>query len=153
MTGWRLGTIVAPANLSEKMMLMLQTTASCVPPFIQRAGLQALRGSQVEINSMMTTYRSRRDYALGRLQSIPGIACHKPGGAFYLFADIRSFGLSSEEFARRLLDEAFVAAVPGNHFGSKGEGFIRFAYATSLERLELGMDRLEEFCKLRKRGV
>lgn len=146
MTGWRLGTVVAPAQLAEKMMLTLQTTSSCVPPFVQRAGLAALNGDQQEINAMMSTYKKRRDILIEGLNSIPGISCHNPGGAFYAFPNISSFGLSSANFAERLLTEAGVAVVPGQHFGASGEGFIRMAYATSEERILEGLSRLKQFC-------
>lgn len=146
MTGWRLGTVVAPAQLAEKMMLTLQTTSSCVPPFVQRAGLAALNGNQQEINAMMSTYKKRRDILIEGLNSIPGISCHNPGGAFYAFPNISSFGLSSANFAERLLTEAGVAVVPGQHFGASGEGFIRMAYATSEERILEGLSRLKQFC-------
>ena len=145
MTGWRLGTLIAPAALAERMMLLLQTTASCVPPFIQRGGLEALMGDQAPINTMMNEYRARRDFVIERLNSIPGVSCANPGGAFYAFPNVSVFGLSSEEVARRLLEECFVATVPGNHFGSGGEGFIRLAFATSMERLELGLERMKKF--------
>jgi aminotransferase len=147
MTGWRLGTVVAPESIAERMMLLLQTTASCVQPFVQRAGLAALMGPQEPINDMMRSYKERRDFVFNRLSIIPGIDCHLPGGAFYVFPDISKFSITSEEFADRLLDQALVAGVPGSHFGKSGEGFIRFAYATSLQRLELAMDRLEKFCR------
>lgn len=146
MTGWRLGTVVAPELLAEKMMLTLQTTSSCVPPFVQRAGLAALNGNQRSINSMMLTYKKRRDLLIRGLNSIPGIKCHAPGGAFYAFPNISSFGLSSAEFAERLLTEVGVAVVPGHHFGESGEGFIRMAYATSEDRILEGLSRLKQFC-------
>ena len=145
MTGWRLGTIIAPAELAERMMLLLQTTASCVPPFIQRGGLEALMGDQAPINSMTNEYRTRRDFVVEKLNSITGISCANPGGAFYAFPNVSSFGMNSEEVARRLLEEYHVATVPGNHFGSGGEGFIRLAFATSMERLELGLERMRAF--------
>lgn len=146
MTGWRLGTVVAPEPLAEKMMLTLQTTSSCVPPFIQRAGLAALNGEQHQINSMMSTYKHRRNVLVDGLNSIEGIRCHVPGGAFYAFANVSSFGLSSNEFAERLLTEAGVAVVPGHHFGASGEGFVRMAYATSEDRIMEGLTRLKRFC-------
>lgn len=146
MTGWRLGTVVAPGILAEKMMLTLQTTSSCVPPFVQRAGLAALNGDQQEINSMMSVYKTRRNILIRGLNNIPGIRCHDPGGAFYAFPNISSFGLSSAEFAERLLIEGGVAVVPGHHFGESGEGHIRLAYATSEERLREGLSRLNQFC-------
>lgn len=147
MTGWRLGTIIAPEEIASKMMLLLQTTSSCVSPFIQRAGLSALRGDQSVINDMMRVYRERRDFVVDQLNSIPGIECHTPGGAFYVFPSIKSFKLSSEEFCDRLLLDGFVAAVPGSHFGKDGEGFIRIAYATSQNRLAEGLERLKIFVR------
>jgi len=147
MTGWRLGAVIAPPKLTERMMLLLQTTSSCVPPFIQSAGIAALNGDQAEINGMMLSYRARRQMLVDGLNGIEGIRCHDPGGAFYAFPDISSFGLSSDEFASRLLSESGVAVVSGTNFGSQGEGFIRLAYATSESRILEGIRRIEEFCQ------
>ena len=146
MTGWRLGVLVAPKILAEKMMLLLQTTSSCVSPFIQRAGTEAINGSQSDVEVMMASYRQRRDLLVNGLNSIPGIICESPKGAFYVFADISSFGLSSEEFATRALQEEGVAILPGTDFGSNGEGFVRLSFANSQSRLGEALVRLKAFC-------
>lgn len=154
MTGWRLGVLVAPEVLSEKMMLLLQTTSSCVSPFIQRAGVEAISGDQSEVVEMMHTYRDRRDLLVKGLNSIVGISCEIPKGAFYVFANISSFGLTSEDFATRALEEHGIAILPGTDFGPAGEGFVRLSFASSEKRLEEALHRLEMFCdKLRRAHV
>jgi aspartate/methionine/tyrosine aminotransferase len=146
MTGWRLGVLVAPELLAEKMMLLLQTTSSCVSPFVQRAGTEAINGSQGDVEDMMSRYRQRRDMLVEGLNSISGIKCESPKGAFYVFADISSFGVSSVEFATRALQEAGVALLPGTDFGANGEGFVRLSFASSESRLDDALARLQAFC-------
>jgi aspartate aminotransferase len=146
MTGWRLGVLVAPETLAEKMMLLLQTTSSCVSPFIQKAGVEAITGAQSEIDSMMATYGRRRDLLIKGLNSIPGLSCTSPKGAFYAFVDITSFGISSSKFASRVLEEHGVALLPGTDFGPNGEGFVRLSFASSENRLQEAVGRLREFC-------
>jgi aspartate/methionine/tyrosine aminotransferase len=146
MTGWRLGVLVAPELLAEKMMLLLQTTSSCVSPFVQRAGTEAINGSQGDVEDMMSRYRQRRDMLVEGLNSISGIKCESPKGAFYVFADISSFGVSSVEFATRALQEAGVALLPGTDFGANGEGFVRLSFASSESRLDEALARLQAFC-------
>jgi len=145
MTGWRLGVVIGPSVVMQKMMLLLQTTLSCVPPFIQRAGIAAVEQSQADVDVMMASYRSRRDLVVNLFAEIPNIDVKSPGGAFYLFPSIHKTGLSSEEFAARLLHEEAVAVVPGNHFGVSGEGFIRISCASSKEQLSEGMSRIRDF--------
>ena len=146
MTGWRLGVLVAPELLAEKMMLLLQTTSSCVSPFVQRAGTEAINGSQGDVEDMMSRYRQRRDMLVEGLNSISGIKCESPKGAFYVFADISSFGVSSVQFATRALQEAGVALLPGTDFGANGEGFVRLSFASSESRLDDALARLQAFC-------
>lgn len=146
MTGWRLGVLVAPEPLAEKMMLILQTTSSCVSPFIQRAGAEAINGTQREVEDMMSEYRRRRDLLVEGLNSIPGISCESPKGAFYVFADVSSFGISSEDFATRALEDAGIAILPGTDFGPNGEGFVRLSFANSISRLGDALVRLRAFC-------
>lgn len=147
MTGWRLGVLVAPQTLAEKMMLLLQTTSSCVSPFIQRAGAEAIVGDQTDVVSMMLNFRKRRDFLVDGLNSIPGIECESPKGAFYAFANISSFGITSEEFASRALQGYGVALLPGTDFGKNGEGFVRLSFANSELRLEEALSRLQKFCQ------
>jgi aspartate aminotransferase len=147
MTGWRLGTVVAPKIVAERMMMLLQTTSSCVAPFIQRAGIEAITGDQAPVNFMMSEYKERRDLLVTGLNSIPGIQCHAPGGAFYAFPNIASFGMSSEEFADYVLEHAQIALLPGSCFGSQGEGFVRLVYANSKENITEAISRLRSLCK------
>lgn len=144
MTGWRLGYAIGPADVIEKMGLILQTTVSCVPPFIQRAGLTALTGDQTVIDSMMAEFRKRRDLIVSGLNSLPGVSCIIPEGAFYAFPNIKETGMSSVEFSDFMLNEAGVASCPGVYFGESGEGFVRFSYATSLPEIEDAISRMRK---------
>jgi aspartate aminotransferase len=147
MTGWRLGTLVMPPEVAERMMLLLQTTSSCVSPFLQRAGIEAVRGNQSSVNEMMREYKMRRDLLVNGLNKISGIQCHIPGGAFYAFPNISSFGMSSEAFADYMLQHAGIAFLPGSCFGSQGEGFVRLVYASSRSNLTDAINSLEDACK------
>jgi len=147
MTGWRLGSVIAPSVVAERMMMLLQTTSSCVSAFIQRAGIAAIEGDQEHIMAMMREYRMRRDFLISGLNSIPGIKCHLPGGAFYAFPNISSFGLTSEEFAGVMLEKAGVAMLPGSNFGSQGEGFVRLVYASSAENIKQAINRISLACR------
>lgn len=147
MTGWRLGSLIMPAIVAERMMLLLQTTSSCVSPFLQRAGIEAITGEQEAINTMMMEYKFRRDLLVGGLNQIPGISCHLPGGAFYAFPNISSFGMSSEVFADYILNEAGIALLPGSCFGHQGEGFVRLVYASSRDNITNAISRLTAACK------
>lgn len=147
MTGWRLGAVIAPPEVAERMMLLLQTTSSCVPTFIQRAGIEAIEGEQQHVAQMMSEYKARRDLLVDGLNAIPGISCHRPGGAFYAFPNISAFGLTSEEFADAMLEKAGVALLPGSNFGSQGEGFARICYASSRDHLMQALDRIATACK------
>lgn len=144
MTGWRLGTCIAPKELTEKMALLLETTSSCVSPFLQRAGMEAINGDQNDVRHMMEVYHRRRDVLVEGLNSIPNIHCLTPEGAFYVFPDIRETGLTSAEFARMALEVANVGLLPGNDFGPSGEGFVRLCYATSEDRIQEGIERLRK---------
>lgn len=147
MTGWRLGSVIAPPLIAERMMMLLQTTSSCVSAFVQRAGIAAIEGAQAPVDAMMTEYKSRRDLLVEGLNAIPGISCHTPGGAFYAFPNISSFGLTSEEFADAMLEKADVALLPGSNFGSQGEGFVRLVYASSTVNINKALERIASACK------
>jgi aspartate aminotransferase len=147
MTGWRLGSVIAPRIIAERMMMLLQTTSSCVSTFVQRAGIAAIGGDQSSVNEMMAVYRRRRDLLVRGLNSIPGIQCHLPGGAFYAFPNISRFGLSSEEFADLVLEQANVALLPGSNFGSQGEGFVRLVYASSEANIQTALERMAHVCR------
>ena len=147
MTGWRLGAVIAPHEVAERMMMLLQTTSSCVAPFLQRAGIEAINGDQAPVKAMMSEYKARRDLLVNGLNAIPGITCHLPGGAFYAFPDISSFGLSSDDFADAMLEKAGIALLPGSCFGAQGEGFARICYASSREEIGEALARIETACK------
>lgn len=142
MTGWRLGAVIGPPDVIERMGLLLQTTSSCVSPFIQMAGVEAITGDQAPVKAMMTEYRARRDILVGGLNAIPGFSCLTPGGAFYAFANIRETGMSSEAIADYLLEDAGVAVLPGTNFGEYGEGYIRLCYATAKNDINEAVARI-----------
>lgn len=144
MTGWRLGVCVAPSDVIEKMALLLQTTSSCTSPFIQRAGMEALSGNQDAVKMMMTEYKARRDLLVAGLNKLPGVSCLTPGGAFYVVPNISKTGMTSEEFAKFALEKAKVALLPLTNFGPSGEGYVRLCYATSQERINEGLSRLNK---------
>lgn len=144
MTGWRIGAMTSPSDLVAKMALLLETTTSCVSPFIQAAAIEAMTASQVAISEMMTEYRKRRDLLVGMLNRVKCVSCLYPMGAFYAFANVKKSGMTDIEFADYILHEAGVAACPGSFFGKYGEGYVRFCFANSSENIKKGMDRLQE---------
>lgn len=144
MTGWRLGYAVGPEEVIDKMGLLLQTIISCLPPFIQKAGITALKGSQRPVNKMLNEYKKRRDQIVQGLNSLPGVSCLKPVGAFYVFPNIKKTGLTSEQFSDFILEKAGVALLPGSNFGPAGQGYIRLCYATSLETIKQGIERMRK---------
>ena len=146
MTGFRLGYACAPAPIIDAMMKIHQYSMLCAPMQSQVAATEALENGAKAVAEMKKSYHQRRDYMVRRLHEM-GIDCHLPGGAFYVFPDIRKFGMKSKEFAMRLLEETSVAAVPGNAFGDSGEGFLRCCYATSMEKIVEAMNRMEAFVK------
>ena len=142
MTGWRLGYALLPPSLVKTFDLYNVNIASCACTFRQHAAVEALRGPQDSVTSMVAEFRERRDYLVEGLNSIRGISCDTPGGAFYAFANITQTGISSAELASRLLAEAGVAVLSGASFGPCGEGYIRLSYATSMEKLRSGIERM-----------
>jgi aminotransferase len=144
MTGWRLGYACAPAPLREAMMKVHQYCMLCAPIMSQNAGIEALKMGRDAYEDMRLSYEQRRNLIVTRLNGM-GLHCFNPGGAFYVFPDIRSTGLSSKEFAIKLLERKSVAVVPGNAFGSAGEGFVRCCYATAPDLIAKAMDLMEEF--------
>lgn len=144
MTGWRLGYACGPAPILEQMIKVHQYAIMCAPTTSQYAAVTALRDCDEEVARMREAYNQRRRYLLKRLEEM-GIPCFEPEGAFYIFPNITKFGLSSEEFCTRLLQEEKVAVVPGNAFGDSGEGFVRISYAYSLKQLKEAMERIERF--------
>ncbi|MFS0822265.1 aminotransferase [Bacillus sp. 1P02SD] len=146
MTGWRLGYSAAPREISEAMLKIHQYTMMCASTMAQYGAIEALRNGLPEVEYMRKSYRQRRNFFVSSLQEI-GLSCHIPGGAFYAFPSIKETGLTSEEFAHRLLMEEKVAVVPGNVFGESGEGYIRCSYASSLEQLQEAVKRMGRFLK------
>ncbi len=144
MTGWRLGYICAPVEIAQALLKIHQYAMMCASTPAQFAAIEALDKGMEDVTEMKRSYRHRRHYFVDSLNEI-GLECHTPGGAFYAFPSIRKTGLSSEEFAERLLLEEKVAVVPGNVFGKGGEGFIRCSYASSMEQLQEAVKRLKRF--------
>ncbi len=144
MTGWRLGYALAPAPIMEQMYKIHQFAIMSAPTLSQYAGVDALRNSDDDIAEMRDSYNQRRRYLVKRFKDL-GIPCFEPFGAFYIFPNISQFGLSSEEFAMRLVEEERLAVVPGTAFGDSGEGFLRISYAYSIEDLKTALDRIEHF--------
>ncbi|MEJ9228406.1 aminotransferase [Peribacillus butanolivorans] len=146
MTGWRLGFVCAPKEISEAMLKLHQYAMMCAPTMAQHAALEALRHGMQDVEEMRRSYRRRRNYIVKSFNDI-GLDCHKPGGAFYAFPSIEKTGMTSMEFAERLLQEELVAVVPGDVFGESGEGHIRCSYASSMEHLQEALKRMERFMK------
>lgn len=144
MTGFRLGYACAPQPIIEAMMKIHQYSMLCAPIMSQNAAVEALENGRPQMEQMRDSYHQRRDFLVKRFNEI-GLDCHTPGGAFYVFPDIRSTGLSSKEFAMGLLEAESVAAVPGSAFGPSGEGFLRCCYATGMNDLRKAMDSIERF--------
>lgn len=130
MSGWRLGYAVGPEYLMEKMSLLIQTIISCLPPFIQIAGAEALSGKQDVVNRRMHELLLRRDTLIRGLSSLEGVRCTMPHGSFYAFPNITGTGLTSNEYCDRLLEETGVCVLPGSCFGENGEGYVRLCYAS-----------------------
>jgi aspartate/methionine/tyrosine aminotransferase len=147
MTGWRLGYGIMHPDLLKHMEMLMVNSNSCTTAFSQIASIEALTGPQDAVDTMRDAFRERRNYLVEALNSIDGVSCCLPKGAFYVFPDISSFGLTSAEFAARLLDEAGVAAAGGTAFGEYGEGYIRLSYATSLDNIRIAAERIEKFTK------
>jgi aspartate/methionine/tyrosine aminotransferase len=143
MTGWRVGYVVAPAELAEQIALYQEPVVSCASMISQHGALAALRGPQDCVGEMRSAYRERRDLAAAELER-HDVRFVRPRGAFYLMADISGTGLDSWEFCRRLLDEENVAAVPGAAFGAGGEGLVRISLASAPEAVELGTRKLAQ---------
>ncbi|OMF60275.1 aromatic amino acid aminotransferase [Paenibacillus sp. FSL R5-0490] len=146
MTGWRLGFVCAPEEISQAMLKIHQYAMMCAPTMAQFAALEALKTGRSDVEDMKKSYKRRRNYFVQSLNEL-GLTCHMPGGAFYAFPSIESTGLSSEEFAEKLLLEEKVAVVPGNIFGESGEGHVRCSYATSMELLQEAIKRISHFVK------
>jgi aminotransferase len=144
MTGFRLGYACGPADLIDAMMKIHQYTMLCASSLSQKAALEALARPETDVTEMLNEYRRRRNYLVGAFRDL-GIQCHQPLGAFYAFPSVSRFGLSSRDFALKLLHQERVAVVPGTAFGECGEGFVRCAYATSLDNIKEAVKRIQRF--------
>jgi aspartate aminotransferase len=150
MTGWRIGVAIGPKHLIEKMGLLLQTINSCVPPFIQRAAIEAINGDQSAVNMMKNEYSERRKVLVNGLNSIDGIRCALPSGSIYAFANVSGLGMTGEEFTDFILDKASVALLPGSSFGQYADDFVRICYVNSVENIKLAIIQIKEALKNRE---
>lgn len=144
MTGWRLGYACGPKEIIEQMVKIHQFAIMCAPTNSQYAAVEALRNCDEEVQEMREAYNERRRFLMSEFKRM-GLQCFEPFGAFYVFPSIQEFGMTSEEFALRFLEEEKVAVVPGTAFGDCGEGFLRISYAYSIEDLKEALGRLENF--------
>ena len=144
MTGWRLGYAAAPEIILKQMLKIHQYAIMCAPTTSQYAAVDAMKNGDQDVEAMRESYNQRRRYLLHAFEEM-NISCFEPQGAFYTFPNIKRFGMSSDEFATRLLKEEKVAVVPGTAFGDCGEGFLRISYAYSLESLKKALGRIKRF--------
>ncbi len=145
MTGWRCGYAAVPEPLVDPLVRFIVNSTSCVPPFVQHAGIAALTGPQDGPPAMVAEFRARRDLVVAGLDRLPGVTCRTPRGAFYAFPNVSALPLTAEELADRLLEEAGVAVLAGSAFGRAGAGNLRISYANSRENLALALQRMRDF--------
>ncbi len=151
MTGWRLGFAVCGEGMADSLVQMMTNSNSCPAAFTQIAGEEALWGDQSDVEAMVAEFRARRDLIVNGLNSIEGVTCTMPSGAFYAFPSVKSFGLKSDVIADHLMYNAGVAGLAGTSFGAHGEGYLRFSYANSRENLKIALDRMTAaFAELRE---
>ena len=144
MTGWRLGYACAPKEIMEQMLKIHQFAIMCAPTTSQYAAVEALRNGDEDVAMMRESYNQRRRFLMHAFKEM-GLECFEPYGAFYVFPSIKEFGMTSDEFANRLLKEEKVAVVPGTAFGDCGEGFLRISYAYSIDSLKIALDKINAF--------
>ena len=144
MTGWRLGYACGPVQIIEQMYKIHQFCIMCAPTTSQYAAIDALKNGDADVQMMRESYNQRRRYLVNAFQEM-GLDCFEPFGAFYIFPCVKQFGMTSDEFATKLLKQEKLAVVPGNAFGDSGEGFLRISYAYSLEKLKIAIGRLRHF--------
>ena len=147
MTGWRIGYGVMPIDLVEPISRLSTNSVSCTASFTQIASLEALSGSQDEPEKILAEFRKRRDIIVDGLNSITGIHCPMPKGAFYVFPSIEGTGMTSRRFADALLEEYGVACLAGESFGEYGTGCIRFSFANSTDNIKVALERIEKMVK------
>jgi aminotransferase len=146
MTGWRVGYLCAPAHLLEAILKVHQYAIMCAPTMSQAAALEAILHGENDVRMMVASYDERRKLMVNGLNAI-GLDCYTPHGAFYAFPSIARTGMTSEEFAEKLLFEEKVAVVPGNAFGAAGEGYVRCTYCTAQEKIVEALERMGRFVK------
>jgi aspartate/methionine/tyrosine aminotransferase len=149
MTGWRLGFGIMQKELAVHVARLMTNSNSCTATFVQKAGQAALQGPQDEVKAMVEEFRKRRDTIVKGLNTLPGVHCFKPRGAFYVFPNITGTGFESAELANLLLNEAGVACLSGTAFGAHGEGFLRLSYANSLENINTALQSIGDFLSVR----
>ncbi len=142
MTGWRLGYGVMRPDLAQQIALLMTNSNSCTASFTQMAGVEALRGDQGSVDAMLAEFRRRREVIVKGLNQIPGFQCRKPRGAFYAFPNIKGTRKVARDLADALLNEAGVACLAGTAFGERGEGYLRFSFANSVENIEKALERI-----------
>ncbi|RLC40659.1 MAG: pyridoxal phosphate-dependent aminotransferase, partial [Candidatus Coatesbacteria bacterium] len=145
MTGWRLGFGVVPDDLAFHITRLMTNSVSHTTSFVQMAGIEAWTGPQNSVDDFVKEFKRRRDVIVGGLNEIPGISCHLPKGAFYVFPNIKGTGLKSKEMETRLLEEAGVASLSGTSFGEYGEGYLRLSYANNVDNIREALNRIRDF--------
>jgi aspartate aminotransferase len=145
MTGWRCGYAAVPKPLVEPLTRLIVNSVSCVPAFVQAAGIAALTGPQASVAGMVDEFRARRDLIVSGLNALPGVACRAPEGAFYAFPDVAAVPIAPQDLADRMLERAGVALLAGRDFGSGGADHLRISYANSRDQLELALERMQLF--------
>ena len=145
MCGWRLGFAVAPLEIAQRFETLMINTSSCAAAFTQMAAIEALSSPESDraVEAMVGEFKRRRDVVVDRLNALPGVTCHRPLGAFYVFPNITGTGLDQKELADRLLYEGGVALLAGTAFGDEGKGYLRLSYANSVEQIEEGVHRMK----------
>lgn len=144
MTGWRIGYVIGPSDFISKMKLLAINAISCTTSFVQKAAVEALNGDQSFLAEMMQQFSERRKAIVDGLNTIEGFSCLPPKGAFYAWPNITGTGLSSQELADKLLEEAGVAVLPGTSFGENGQGYLRFSYPTTVEKIQRAVERIKK---------
>jgi aspartate/methionine/tyrosine aminotransferase len=151
MTGWRLGFGIMEKQLAKHVARLMTNSNSCTATFVQKAGHAALAGPQADVVAMHEEFRTRRDIIVAGLDTLPGVTCFKPQGAFYAFPNITGTGMKSADLAKLMLEEAGVACLSGTAFGAAGEGYLRFSYANSAENLRTALTWMGEYLSVRAR--
>lgn len=149
MSGWRLGYIIGPEDVTKKIGLLVETILSCLPPFIQLGGLAALLGDQKFLSDRGIILCKRRDVLIEGLNKLPGVSCLTPKGSFYIFLNIKKTGMTCDEYSKKLLSESGVCVLPGNCFGYFGEGYVRLCYASTSEEMILdALHKIKQFHRI-----